>query len=287
MGQLFSKRNAPPADKLILNIPEKARTRILAIFEDHSTMSRNFMINVEKALRKEYGNLAQSTHRGVKYNDKIYEHFYMCSELKALDFIEICLQKLDCTRIKNCINDINSVFIEHGIGYELTPYLEYKTDKETEHIKIEFPQIICRTDQYVHDSIIEPALRLLTDARLHTVNRELLKAHKALRSGEFENAITLCCSSFESFLKTICSIKEWEYSPDATCSKLISICREKELFPAYYTPIFESIGTIRNKSGDAHGRGPNSISVMQYQAEHALHVTSAHMLIVAKFAELQ
>jgi len=156
-------------------------------------------------------------------------------------------------------------------------------------VEVEYPRVILRDQQAVHQDVIQPALELLSDKSLEVANSEMLKAHIALRRGDFEDAITLSSSSFESLLKTICKIKKWPFDPDSdTCSKLVSICRSHGLFPSFYSPSLEAVGTVRNKLGDAHGRGPTpGNAVCQEHAEHMVHLTSVHMLFIAKLAGLR
>ena len=156
-------------------------------------------------------------------------------------------------------------------------------------IEIEYPRIIRRDEHLAHQEIIEPVLKLLTNSKLRVANAEMLKAHAALRVGDYEDAITLCGSAFESVLKTICGIKKWAYDADRdTCAKLIRICRDHGLFEPFYAPVFEAVGTVRNKLGDAHGRGPKSqhTATKEY-ADHLVHMTSAHLLLLAKLAGLE
>jgi hypothetical protein len=296
--KLYSRRKISPPDYIRFDIPDDIRTRILVVFRDHSTDFDSFLESVGNALFKQYGGLAQSAYAAARRSDHpVIEHFY-CSDIDhALDFIEAGFQQFTYRGGQSGVNEINEIFRETGIGYELTPFVEHRTEKaETFYGKIrggiageyEYPRIIRRDHQLAHQEIVEPALNLLTDSRLRIANAEMLKALSALRHGDFEDAITSSASAFESFLKTICDIKNWKYNSDRdTCAKLVSICRDHGLFPPFFAPIFEAVGTIRNKLGDAHGRGPAPLhSVSQEHAEHMVHVTLSHMLLIAKLANL-
>lgn len=302
MAKIFSKRTAPQIRQLRYDIPDEVRTRILTVFQDGASENYGFhalLKDLGNALFKSYGYLSRSSYSATQRSENpVIEHFYTCELPHVLDFIETYFQQQTYVGRQNGVDEINDIFREHGIGYELMPYVEHESDKPAKImgrltggkvIEIEYPRIIQRRDQLVHEQVIEPTLKLLTDSRFRIANEELLKAHTALRLGDFENAITLCGSAFESFLKTICSIRKWNFDPNRdTCAKLVSICRDNGLFPAFYSPIFEAIGTVRNKSGDAHGRGPNkAIPVGQSQAEHMIHMTSAHMLLIANLAGLR
>jgi len=298
MDKLYSKRRHSSPAFLRYDIPPDIRTRILAVFKDHSSPPYGgfdqLLSEVGNVIFKQYGSLSQSMYRMARHSDHpVIEHFLSCEHEYALDFIEACFQQPAYDGGQTGVNEINGIFHETGIGYELTPFVEHpiKTSlfgRRRQGIQYEFPRAIRRDDQLVHQEVIEPALRLLSDSRLRVANSEMLKAHLALRHSEFEDAITLSGSAFESLLKTICDIKGWAYDQNRdTCSKLISICRDNDLFPAFYVSIFEAVGAIRNKLGDAHGRGPAPVyQVSREYAEHMVRMTSSHMLLIAKLAGL-
>ncbi len=302
---LFTKRNAPPPTQLRYDLPDQVRTRILAAFRDHCGGPYEpqggfdgLLREVGDRLFKESGGLRASSYVAARRSDNpVIEHFACCQADEALDFIEACFQSFIYRGRQQGVDEINAIFREHGIGYELTPYVEHfigRDGKVTSEIRggctveTEYPRIIRRDEHLVHTEVIEPMLKLLTNSKLRVANSEMLGAHAALRLGEFEDAITLCGSAFESVLKTICDLKKWPYDANRdTCAKLVGICRDNGLFPAFYAPIFESVGTIRNKLGDVHGRGPTpQHSVTQEQAEHMLRATAAHVLLLAKLAGL-
>jgi hypothetical protein len=89
-------------------------------------------------------------------------------------------------------------------------------------------------------------------------------------------------------LKTICDLQGWRYDPDKdTCARLVKICKENGLFPPLYEAILVGTGTIRNKLGDAHGRGPNPVhQASQEQAAHMIQMTSAHITLLVGLAKL-
>ena len=51
----------------------------------------------------------------------------------------------------------------------------------------------------------------------------MIRAHEAMRSGNYDDAITLAGAAFESVLKTICDIKSWAYDKDRdTCRRFVA-----------------------------------------------------------------
>jgi hypothetical protein len=296
--KFYSRRKSPPPKILRYDIPPDIRTRILTVFQDHSYEPHGgfskLLEDVGKALFKQYGGLSRSMYEAARRsNHPVIEHFFSCDDKYALDFIEACFQQPVYNGGQKGVDEINEIFLESGIGYELTPLVEHSVETRwlgrlRPAIETEFPRVIRRDDQLVHQEIIEPMLNLLTDSRLRVANTEMLKALTVLRQGDFEDAITLAGSSFESLLKTICDIKKWPYDQDHdTCSKLVDICQAHGLFPAFYGQIFKAVGTVRNKLSDAHGRGPApQHQVSKEFADHMIHMTSSHMLLIAKLAGL-
>ena len=300
MSKLFTKRNVPPPGRLRYDIPPEVRSRLLATFRDLCDMAeggfQKLLYDVGQVLFKAYGHLCQPGYEAARVSeDPAIQHFFSCQDDYALDFIEACFQQQTYSGGQQGVDQVNDVFREHGIGYELTPWTPQKVEKELvtrvgtktyTDIEIDYPRIVRIDSQLAHREIIEPALQLLTDSRLRVANAEMLNALSALRAGEHDNAITLACSAFESLLKTVCALKGWAYDAQRdTCSRLVEICRDSGLFPPFYAPAFTAVGTVRNKIGSAHGRGPAPAhAASQEHAEHMIRMTSAHMLLIAKSA---
>jgi hypothetical protein len=63
-------------------------------------------------------------------------------------------------------------------------------------------------------------------------------------------------------------------------------CRANNLFPPFYVEMFKDVGTVRNKLG-GHGKGPTpQYTVAAENAEHLIHITSANVILLAKFARI-
>ena len=306
MNSLFSKRNATPPAELHYDIPEQVRSRILAIFQDHCGDPRGaqggfegLLAEVGKRLFKEYGDLRAPGYVAARRSDNpVVEHFFSCETDEAGDFIEACFQSSVYRGGQRGVDEINSVFREDGIGFELSAFVEHHVEKEEPrfgqirkrtYIEREYPRLIRRDEQYVHEQVVAPALKLLTHSKFRVANSEILKAHSDHRTGRHEDAITACSSAFESVLKTICDLKGWSYNVDKdTCATLVDICYNQGLFPSFYVDLFKRVGTIRNKLGDAHGRGPTPIhDVDDAHAEHMLYMTSVHIILLCKLAGLE
>ncbi len=90
-------------------------------------------------------------------------------------------------------------------------------------------------------------------------------------------------------LKTICHENGWAYKETDTAKRLIEICFQNNLVPAYLQTqlrmvqqLLESgIPTIRNKTS-GHGGGPSPQPLPEYLVRYALHLTAANLLFLAE-----
>jgi hypothetical protein len=296
--KLFSQRNAEPPERYSYTIPEKVRSRMLHTLQQHGAgwiggnHFKNMLGEVGQQLLAKRGGLRSSGYETARMSDHpVINHFFFCSDEEAIDFIELCFQTQtidgDTEGAQRLVAVFNQIFEEEGIGYELTPRavvdlgpgkLFGRSSPGMRSIRIEHPKIIKKDERTVHEKAVKPALEALRDPRLATANSELLDAFEKVRKGDYPAAITSCGKAFESVLKTICSVKGWAYDPDKdACAKLVGICRDQGLFFPFYAPIFEGVGTVRNKLG-AHGGGPKPAHVATREhAEHMIAVTCAHI----------
>jgi uncharacterized protein YqgV (UPF0045/DUF77 family) len=290
MSNMYSRRHRPPPDDLRYDFPDHVRTRLFSTLE-HLERTRkihdfnNLLANLESRLTAEYGHLAAPGYAAARVSGiPIVEHFFSCDDDQLCDFLEMTFQT--GRRLPPAVVDeINRVLREEGIGYELTQMTQQTIARRNIDV---YPQMIRKADEFTHEHIIKPSLQVLQDRRFSVANAEMLRAHEEFRKGKLADAITDCGAAFESVLKTICDAKGWAYDPDKdTVAKLVSICRDNGLFPGFYAPIFEGTGTVRNRLGDAHGRGPAPLYTVEAEhVEHLLQMSAAHIVLLAKLAGL-
>lgn len=302
MPTFFSRRNSPPPATLRYDIPLDVRTRILAAFADHldehhGGMER-MLQDVGHVLYKQYGGLFRPSFEAARTSDDpVIEHFYCADTDHALDFMEACFQAFNYNGGQAGVDEINAILREHGVGFEFTRYIEHHVERVSSAfggvrkrrvLEREFPRAIRRDNQVIHNEVTAPSLEFLAHSALRVANSEMLQAYSAFRAGRFEDAITSCGSAFESVLKTICNQKRWSHDADRdTCSRLVDTCYKNGLFPSFYVELFRRVGTVRNKLGDAHGRGPSpQHDVDASHAEHMLHMTSSHIILLCRLAGL-
>jgi hypothetical protein len=150
------------------------------------------------------------------------------------------------------------------------------------------PSVLRRDEQTIHVTVIKPCLAILSDSRFSTANEELLNAFDEYRKGNYGDAVTDAGAAVESVLKTICTEKGWTYDKERdTCSKLLEICRANGLFHPFYKSILEGTATIRNKIGDAHGKGPApEYAPTKQLADHMICTCCANIVLLISLASI-
>ncbi|HCZ8414366.1 TPA: hypothetical protein O4D25_003319, partial [Proteus mirabilis] len=117
---------------------------------------------------------------------------------------------------------------------------------------------------------------------------EYLSAHEHYRHERYKECLTDCCKSFESMLKAIHEINDWEYKKSDSASKLIKSCFDNELIPSYIQSQFTSlktmlesgVPTIRNNIS-GHGQGTENKEVNEELVSYMLHLTATNLLFLA------
>jgi len=184
---------------------------------------------------------------------------------------EINEDRYGCTEdAADAIAEINVRFIENEFGYQ------YENSK---FIRID--------ERYVHAEIVKPALALLAAKGFEVANEEFMTAHRHYRNGENKDAVVAANRAFEATLKAICSKKNWAFASGDRASELITLVRNKGLFPDYLDKSFDSyvsmmktgLPSVRNNAG-GHGGAPDAPKVPGYFAAYAIHLTASNILLV-------
>ena len=302
---LFSRRNEQHPDTYFYHLPQEVRSRLMHTLQhciegDDALMAQvsflDVMYEVQLMLERQYGGLRQSGFEAARVSKiPAIEHFFKCDPEEAMDFLQLCFEtKWGCGK-QRTVTAINQVLAESNIGYELTDYEETFTQgaefmgefrPNVQEIHVKKPTVVRKDEKTLHAETVKPCLAALASPEYETAGRELQNAFDEYRKGCYADAITDAGSAFESVLKIICTQKGWSYDPQRdTCSKLLDICRDNELFPGFYKPILEGTATIRNKLGDAHGKGPQSIyAVTKELADHMLYTVCNNINLLVALA---
>ncbi len=230
-----------------------------------------------------------------EYGDRMYlnemvDYFLQESDIeKSIDVIELSFKVVNTFTRKfnyllkdnaskqadNAIEELNSRFKEHGIGYQFV---------ENEIIRID--------SELIHSEAVKPALRLLNQKHYLGAQQEFLSAYEHYRHGKNKESLNDCLKSFESTMKAICDKRKWVYKKNDTAKALILICFNNNLVPSFWqqqlsslrSMLESSIPTGRNKLS-GHGQGALPVAVPDYLVAYMLHMT-ASTLVFLTTAEL-
>ncbi|EOJ0085052.1 STM4504/CBY_0614 family protein [Pseudomonas aeruginosa] len=176
--------------------------------------------------------------------------------------------------VDDCIEELNTRFREHGVGYA------YVND-----------EIIRVDSEMMHTEVVKPVVHFLNVPGFEGAQEEFFTAYSHYRQGLYKEAITAANKAFESTMKVICEQKGWEYKKRDTASKLIMICIEKGLFPGYYQSHLSSlfnlleggVPAIRNNEG-GHGQGVEVKTVEPHIVSYTLHMAASAILLLVNSA---
>jgi hypothetical protein len=172
----------------------------------------------------------------------------------------------------DAINELNTRFKEHGIGYQYVG-----------------GRIVRIDSQYVHTEAVLPAISLLQQPGFEGASEEFLDAHKHYREGNYKDAISNASKAFESTMKSVCSLMDWKFPENATAKPLIDICIENGLIPQPLQGHFGSLRatlenglpTISNRIA-RHGQGKRRVTVLDHYAAYALHLSATNIVFLVE-----
>lgn len=298
---IFSKRQQKlrgemPDVYIYDKIPQHLRMQIAHIWNDilEEDVERNLefedYLKIHNILCREYG-VYQLRKDTDARNDLLSFFFEEENAERILDIIELAFIAIDNKKLRDydnkydhydydnvikiideSIEELNSRFKEHGIGYQY-----------------ENGQIIRIDSQLIHDKVVRPALQLLSDKHYAGAEQEFLKAHEHYRNGNSKEALNECLKSFESVMKAICQKREWTYNNNATSKILIQICLKNGLIPQFWQKHYSSledllkhsVPTARNKLS-GHGQGSDIETVPDYLVAYMLHMTASAIVFLVE-----
>ena len=172
--------------------------------------------------------------------------------------------------VSPAIEEMNSKFRQHSIGYEF---------RDGKFLRID--------SQFVHAQVVKPALALLTDPDYSRAQEEFMAAHGYHLEGDSKTALNECSKSLESVLKIICEKRKWQHDDRDGFGKLLEKVTEKGLIPKRWNTLFPALNNLlagvskaRNELS-GHGRGSQeAVSIPPYVAAYAMHMTAAAILFL-------
>jgi len=249
---------------------------------------------IAETLCREYGLfvLPPATQYGQRHFLVELANFLLREEdpTRVLDAVELSFRYIDVgtrsfeyrlrrdasARADAAINELNSRFQDHAVGYQYT-----------------HGEIVRVDSQFMHKEVVVPTLILLRGGKFSGAEAEFLKAHEHYRKGRRKEAIAECLKSFESVMKTICKKRGWPHDPNATSSALLQTLFDRNLIPPYWqshysalrTTLESGVPTGRNKTA-GHGQGAAVVEVPEHLVSYMLHMTASaiHFLVEAENA---
>ncbi|WP_372057187.1 hypothetical protein P7L74_15890 [Tistrella mobilis] len=280
---LFSKRQkrerGEAPDVYVYNsLPEPLRVQILYIIRDavgvdrcEYSCAKDLYTDINHILCREFGVLTLTEHAMLMSDRDVIFSFLLKEKSveRVIDVVELFFRKIE---EYIALSELNARFQEHGVGY-----------------RFELGRIIRIDSQFMHSEIVKPTLLVLNNKEFEGANEEFLRAHEHYRHGRYKECLVAALNSFESTMKTICSLRGWETQPKNTAKNLISICLDNGLLAPYsetqlssLRALLESgIPTIRNKNG-GHGQGTSPVAVPGYLARYALNLTATTILMMVQ-----
>ena len=173
---------------------------------------------------------------------------------------------------QRAVERLNQRFQENGVGYKLMGDYFVRIDSEL-----------------IHAEVVEPGLHLLQIAGFEGPEQEYLRAHEHLRHKRNAEAMNDALKAFESTMKAICDVQNWERDPGATAAGLIRLLRNNAFFAPYHadyttkiTSLLEAgVPTNRNKNS-GHGVGPVSQPIDDRLAVYTLHLAAANIVFLVE-----
>lgn len=223
----------------------------------------------------------------LTYRDELVAYFLKVEDYEeALDVVDLSFRALDTiVRTEHywnrrpgsvvadeAISELNSRFLDHGIGYQFTD-----------------GQLIRIDSQLLHHEVVKPALVLLSRPGFAGAQEEFLKAHEYYRQGETKASLNECLKAMESTLKVICKKRNWHHDRGATCKTLLDICLKQGLIPSFWehsltglkNMLEGSVPPARNKTS-SHGQGEDIVTVPPHINAYVLHMAAACIVFLVE-----
>lgn len=271
-------------------IPAKVRVQLLMIMEHGAQATRSTAHSREgmyqaivKELREELGTYCLVGERYVANEEDEFSKWFVEDKRvhHLLDAVELWYIMTSWAashksenakaRLSETVAKLNARLREAGIGYELVD-----------------GRIMEKSNEFVHQEAVLPALNVLSEMRFANANSEFRKAFDAYKAADYEACLVDCLKAFESVMKVIAAEEGWGLPETATAKPLIAALFENEYIPGFMqsqfnglrTMLESSVPTTRNKVG-GHGKGVEVREVPKSLAAFQLHQTAAIIVFLA------
>lgn len=319
----FRHREQPGASGL-RHVTKTFRSRVLMLWRDqisgeplirealgHDPMAEQFWSELHVAMQHLYGRpYLHDPKPTLSARSDLGGFLMKCGTAQFFDAMELSFKLSSSLRFareaNNQVDMFNSMFRVEDLPYEMTHLVEHEETigRPEESIDEEpasgysdwgrpeitivtdaYPQVIRLDEQVPHREAIQPALTALSAPHFKQANDEFRKALRHHRYDEFADCLTACGSALESTLKVICERNDWPYNANATLKPLIETVVGKSSLDPFFKASLEVVGQLRNKWGDAHGRGSDAQPVPGHVAQYGLTSSAAAIILLVTVTE--
>lgn len=288
---VFSRREKYLKNDKVKPLTNELRSRVLMLLRDTLQHEfRAFLCGLHQKAAYLYGKFGLS---GISVHsspeDDLLNFFTTCSDEQFLDLIELVFRSNlpGVTWPDNSmISGINEFFGIDALPYHLTGYSMEKIESSfhgtpATSIRIaEYPKIIRKDSEVVHQNAMEPALKLLSAAEFKYANDEFLKALEDQRKGDYRDCLTKCGSSFESIMKVLCGKNSIPFNEKDTASTLLKALLGTGRLDQYWEQPLMMIATLRNRLSSSHGAGARAKVIPEHVATYSVNATASAILFL-------
>ncbi|MCX6178617.1 MAG: hypothetical protein NT163_04495 [Chlorobiales bacterium] len=288
---VFSRREVPAEKTERRPLSPTFRNRLIMLLQDQLNGSfEHFITILHRRISYLHGKVRLTDSKSQPYED-LLQFLWVCSDEHFLDVIELIFRS-DLPGISwpdnALVPSINQFFQIDNLPYHLTGYTMEKFDTishgtPTSGMQIaEFPRIIRKDCEILHQNAIEPALGLLTGSAFQHANKEFLAALEDHRKGDFGDCLTKCGSAFESVMKVLCDKSSITFKQTDTASVLLKALLANGQLEGFWEQPLILIATLRNRLSSSHGAGTQPKPVPEHVATYMVNATASAMLLLSE-----
>lgn len=288
---VFSRREQNLPNVAIKPLTREFRNRVLMLLRDTlRNQFHSFLGGLHQKAAYLYGKFGlseASAHSSPE--DDLLNFFGTCSDEQFLDLIELIFRS-DLPGItwpdNPMIQGINDFFRIDALPYHLTGYsmeeieTSFRGAPAMSFRIAEFPQIIRRDSEVVHQSAMEPALTLLSAPEFKHANDEFLRALEDHRKRDHRDCLAKCGSAFESVMKVLCAKNSIPFKEKDTASALLKALLGNGQLDQFWEQPLILIATLRNRLSSAHGAGAQDKVTSEHVATYAVNSTASAILLL-------
>lgn len=288
---VFSRREQNLPNVVIKPLTMEFRNRVLMLLRDTLQYEFHaFLGGLHQKAAYLYGKFGLSeTSAHSSPEDDLLNFLGTCSDEHFLDLVELIFRS-DLPGItwpdNPLIQGINDFLRIDALPYHLTGYSMEEIESSFHgtpamSIRIaEFPQIIRKDSEVVHQNAMEPALTLLNAPEFKHANDEFLKALEDHRKRDHRDCLTKCGSAFESVMKVLCAKNSIAFKEKDTASALLKALLGNGQLDQFWEQPLILIATLRNRLSSSHGAGAQAKVISEHVATYAVNSTASAILLL-------